>query len=211
MAANRSQKEPLLIESTRSPADRKFVTVASRPPVPEETSGMMSFLVWKISFRPSIVSPISRPNAGPRWLVICRSMARSTSGGSGVGPGISSRLVWAIALLLVTRLRCDPTQTKNALAIRRRERSRCHSISGPRTGGPALDRGNGRTRQFLHARATARSDRGSRVDAVRPSPPGSTATGSLGERHGPTRLRHRPARGIIALSSEERQRDGLGW
>ena len=64
---------------------------------------MISFFVWKIVPRPSRISRIIRPNTGPRWLIICRSIACSTSGGSGVGPGIS-RVVRVMMLPLVVRV-----------------------------------------------------------------------------------------------------------
>jgi len=54
-------------------------------------------------------------------------------------------------------------------------------------GGPALDRGNGAFPAPCARHGTACEGYGSGGDAGPPAPPGSTVSGSLEERHGPTR------------------------
>jgi len=63
-------------------------------------------------------------------------------------------------------------------------------------GAPALDRGNGAVPGTPRTPRTAYAGYGSGGDACPPAPPGSTVSGSLEERHGPTRS-------VIALRTDD--------
>ena len=82
------EKCPVSLISTVSPAESVFTSAASHAPVPDD--GKISTLpcVLKMSRRPSSTRLPSRPNSGPRWSIVGRSIARRIRSGTLVGPGI---------------------------------------------------------------------------------------------------------------------------
>ena len=82
------EKCPVSLISTVSPAERVLTSAASHAPVPDE--GKISTLprVLKISRNPPSTCRPRRPNPGPRWSMVGRSIARRIRSGTLVGPGI---------------------------------------------------------------------------------------------------------------------------
>ncbi len=74
--------------STRSPGDSTLTSAASHAPVPEDGKMNTSSFVLKMPFIASSTSLPMRPNSGPRWSIVGRSMARRMRSGTFDGPGI---------------------------------------------------------------------------------------------------------------------------
>jgi hypothetical protein len=85
----RSPNLPLRATTTVSPAQKQFAKADSMTPVPEHA--MMSAsdsVVSKTYLSPSMASMRIAEKSGVRWWIIGRACARSTSAGTGVGPGV---------------------------------------------------------------------------------------------------------------------------
>ena len=82
------EKCPVSLISTVSPGESVLTSAASHAPVPDD--GKISTLprVLKMSRRPDSTRLPSRPNSGPRWSIVGRSIARRIRSGTLVGPGI---------------------------------------------------------------------------------------------------------------------------
>ena len=88
IAVHSVEKCPVSHISTVSPGESVFTSAASHAPVPEDGKISTSPRVRKISRRPASTRMPSRPNSGPRWSMVARSMARRIRPGTLVGPGI---------------------------------------------------------------------------------------------------------------------------
>ena len=97
IATQRSPNEPAETASTRSPGEQRLTIADSKPPVPEHVKRSTSDEVrWTSFSRPSTRAYTSR-KSGARWWITCSASAASTSGGTGVGPGVNRYRFCAIA------------------------------------------------------------------------------------------------------------------
>ena len=80
--------------STRSPGERVLVRPASQPPVPEPgKTNTCPLSVWKTFFRSSSSGSVNLGKSGARMSSIGTFIARRTSSGMLVGPGMN-KAVW---------------------------------------------------------------------------------------------------------------------
>ena len=86
--SQRSPKLPAEATTTRSPGETRLATADSIADVPEPGITSTGFAV--ANTRPSPASRLvnSCLNSGLRWWITGRARAASTSGGTGVGPGV---------------------------------------------------------------------------------------------------------------------------
>ena len=65
--------------------------MASQPPVPVDgNTKIWGLFVAKMDFRPANNFGIALANAGDRWSIVGKSIARLTDSGKLVGPGINT-------------------------------------------------------------------------------------------------------------------------
>ena len=102
ISVHRVEKCPVSLISTMSPGESVFTSAASHAPVPDDGKITTSPRVRNISRRPVSTRWPSRPNPGPRWSMVGRSMARRIRSGTLVGPGIWRK--WRPAGAFMTRI-----------------------------------------------------------------------------------------------------------
>jgi hypothetical protein len=75
--------------SNRSPGESRFTSADSKAPVPEAVKRRTSCVVRQTTLSRSITRVKSSLKSGPRWWITGAAAAASTSGGTGVGPGVN--------------------------------------------------------------------------------------------------------------------------
>jgi hypothetical protein len=73
----------------RSPGEQRFAVAASSVPVPDDVYRSTSVSVRKTCASRSKQRLYTGLKSGPRWWTTGCDMAASTSGGTGVGPGVN--------------------------------------------------------------------------------------------------------------------------
>ena len=111
------EKCPVSFISTASPGESVFTSAASQAPVPEDGKISTSPRVRKISRRPESTRSPSRPNSGPRWSMVGRSMARRIRSGTLVGPGIWRKCRPAGVVMSQRLPRIDAQRTTSPRAV----------------------------------------------------------------------------------------------
>ena len=90
IACQRSPNSPCETASTRSPGERRFTTADSNAPVPDDVKTRTSFSVRNTSRRRACARSNTAAKSGERWWSTGSERARSTDGGTDVGPGVRS-------------------------------------------------------------------------------------------------------------------------
>ena len=90
IACQRSPNSPCETASTRSPGESRLTIADSNAPVPDDVKTSTSFSVRNTSRSRSRARPKTSAKSGERWWSTGSASARSTSGGTEVGPGVRS-------------------------------------------------------------------------------------------------------------------------
>ena len=90
IACQRSPNSPCETASTRCPGERRLTIADSKAPVPDDVNTSTSRSVRNTSRSRSWARPKTDAKSGERWWMTGSASAASTSGGTGVGPGVSS-------------------------------------------------------------------------------------------------------------------------
>ena len=86
----RSPNSPWETARTRWPGERRLTIADSKAPVPDEVKTRTSRSVRKTARSCSCASANTSAKSGERWWITGCASALSTSGGTAVGPGVSS-------------------------------------------------------------------------------------------------------------------------
>ena len=84
----RVPNSPCETTSALSPGERRFAKADSNAPVPDAVKTSTSFFVRNTSCSRSSTSRKTVLKSGERWWMTGSAIAASTSGGTGVGPGV---------------------------------------------------------------------------------------------------------------------------
>ena len=123
------EKCPVSHISTASPGESVFTSAASQAPVPDDGKISTWPRVAKMSPRPASTRFPRRPNSGPRWSMVGRSMARRIRSGTLVGPGICRKCRPAGVFMNQRLPRVDESRARWSRAVYAGNRGRSHSYA----------------------------------------------------------------------------------
>ena len=85
---------------TLSPGEKRLDTAAAMAPEPEQDKDSTGCSVPNSTRRPFCTRAMISLKAGLRWWIMSRAMARRTSSGMGVGPGVSRRILFSMGFCM---------------------------------------------------------------------------------------------------------------